>query len=200
MSPRRPPSSRGCASGATRTGYCSSWTRCSAASGAPGGCGPRHSGVSPDILVMAKGIGSDPAALCRLDDRRDRRRTLPGTLGGTAPATRSRAPPRSRRSTCWRRSGSSRTRARGDQLLDGLRARAGAHPDLIRDVRGVGLMIGLELGAPAGAAAALSRRCAAEQKLLLLPTSVFEVVRMIPPLTVSEECDDALARLGALAS
>ena len=66
------------------------------------------------------------------------------------------------------------------------------------DVRGVGLMIGLELDAPAGAAAALSRRCAAEQKLLLLPTSVFEVVRMIPPLTVSEEeCDDALGRLGA---
>ena len=58
--------------------------------------------------------------------------------------------------------------------------------------------LGLELDAPAGAAAALSRRCAAEQKLLLLPTSVFEVVRMIPPLTVSEEeCDDALARLGA---
>ena len=57
------------------------------------------------------------------------------------------------------------------ELLGGLRALQARHPDLIRDVRGVGLMIGLELDAPAGAAAALSRRCAAEHKLLLLPTS-----------------------------
>ena len=58
-------------------------------------------------------------------------------------------------------------------------------------------MIGLEPTRPP-APPPRSRRCAAEQKLLLLPTSVFEVVRMIPPLTVSEEeCDDALARLGA---
>ena len=158
-----------------------------------------HSGVTPDILVMAKGIGSGLPLSAVSTTAAIAGRTLPGTLGGTyAGNAVACAAALATLDVLAEERLVENAAARGDQLLDGLRALQARHPDLIRDVRGVGLMIGLELDAPAGAAAALSRRCAAEQKLLLLPTSVFEVVRMIPPLTVSEEeCDDALARLGA---
>jgi 4-aminobutyrate aminotransferase len=64
----------------------------------------------------------------------------------------------------------------------------------ISDVRGRGLMVAIEFGSdlhsetPAlkGVAAKISTQCA-EEGLLLLSTSVFEVVRFIPPLTISKE-------------
>jgi 4-aminobutyrate aminotransferase len=70
---------------------------------------------------------------------------------------------------------------------------------LILDVRGKGLMVGLEFAspsysprdvgynskAPAGLAAKVTKKCL-EKGMLLLTTSVFEVVRFIPPLNLSE--------------
>lgn len=64
----------------------------------------------------------------------------------------------------------------------------------ISDVRGQGLMVAVEFGSdlhsgnPAlkGVAAKISTRCA-EEGLLILSTSVFEVIRFIPPLTISKE-------------
>ncbi len=44
---------------ATRTASCSCSTKCSPASAAPGGCSrAQHTGVTPDIMTLAKGLGS----------------------------------------------------------------------------------------------------------------------------------------------
>jgi 4-aminobutyrate aminotransferase len=64
----------------------------------------------------------------------------------------------------------------------------------ISDVRGEGLMIAVEFGkdshmdksALKGVASKISKQCA-EQGLLILSTSVFEVIRFIPPLNISKE-------------
>ena len=62
----------------------------------------------------------------------------------------------------------------------------------ISDVRGLGLMVAVEFGsdldtsALKGVASKISTQCA-EKGLLILATSVFEVIRFIPPLTISKE-------------
>lgn len=70
----------------------------------------------------------------------------------------------------------------------------------ILDVRGLGLMVGVEFASPtasgydptlkSGAPKSMASRVAAkvlERGVLLLTTSVFEVVRFIPPLNISKE-------------
>ena len=62
---------------------------------------------------------------------------------------------------------------------------SGRYP--IKDVRGKGLMVGLEFeaGNP-GAAAAVTKACL-DNGLMMLGTSSYEAVRFIPPLTVSAD-------------
>lgn len=83
---------------------------------------------------------------------------------------------------------------KGDTLLRRLQAMAAAYPQHIKNVRGLGLMIGLE---PTGNARALS------EKLLFagLATapSVSNVVRILPPLNVSDtEMNEALSVLESI--
>ena len=88
------------------------------------------------------------------------------------------------------------TTARGDQLLQGLqRIAASMHRSstapVVSDVRGMGLMIGVEFfsaaeGGQDGIAARVSKRCL-EKGMLVLTTSVFETLRFIPPLNATEE-------------
>ena len=77
--------------------------------------------------------------------------------------------------------------ARGEQLRAGLRKVAERRGG-VRDVRGVGLMVGMELEGAAGPVAAKLR----EAGLLCIPTGT-SVLRFVPPLTVSEtEVDKAV--------
>jgi 4-aminobutyrate aminotransferase len=76
---------------------------------------------------------------------------------------------------------------RGEQLRDGLRALARENPSL-RDVRGLGLMVGLEVGSPDGPDPALRDRIiqlAFERGLLLLPCGA-STVRFCPPLCLTK--------------
>lgn len=74
---------------------------------------------------------------------------------------------------------------RGELLRKGLSSLAAQYP-IIRDIRGPGCMIGVELDAPPGSNKQLSLNCL-DQDLLLLAASVYPTVRFIPPLTVSEK-------------
>jgi len=84
--------------------------------------------------------------------------------------------------------------------MGGLRAIQAKYPGIISDVRGRGLMIGLEFNGDGSAVSSgvsigpqVSARCL-EKGMLLLTTSVYDTLRFIPPLTVSEaEVDEALA-------
>jgi 4-aminobutyrate aminotransferase len=74
-------------------------------------------------------------------------------------------------------------KVRGDQLLAGLRKIQAAHPQLIKDVRGIGLMIGVDFGTHEAAEAV---EWAAFQRGLLTLTAGKSVVRISPPLVLTE--------------
>lgn len=82
----------------------------------------------------------------------------------------------------------------GDQLLTGLRELQAQHPEIITDVRGVGLMIGVEFRDAATAAEAQTQ--AFNRGLLVLDCGL-RTIRMSPPLVfTAEEAATALRVLG----
>jgi len=84
-------------------------------------------------------------------------------------------------------------RERGEQLRQGLRAIAAKYPDKIAEVRGWGLINGLELAADMELTSADVVKGAMAEGLLLVPAGP-KVVRFVPPLIVSgSEVDMALA-------
>ena len=69
-----------------------------------------------------------------------------------------------------------------------LAAIADTHPDLIEEIRGEGLMLGIKCRVPNGDVAAAARA----EGLLLVPAGR-NVVRLLPPLIVGEaEVDEAM--------
>ena len=75
-------------------------------------------------------------------------------------------------------------RARGEQLLTGLRAVQARHPAIVKDVRGIGLMIGVEFASHELAAAA---EWACFQRGLLVLEAGMTVVRIAPPLVLTAD-------------
>ena len=83
---------------------------------------------------------------------------------------------------------------RGKQLMDGIVRMSGGSDGALgtrfpfKDLRGVGLMVGLEFDVPqgSGVAGAVSQACL-RRGMILLTCSSYETLRFIPPLSVSEE-------------
>lgn len=173
-----------------------------------------HTGVVPDILVMAKGIASG-LPLAGLAARRSlMEKWISGSHGGTfggnvvacAAAVATIQAIRQEKMV-------ENAATQGEVLLDGLRELQTARP-AIGDVRGVGLMVATEFTTPDGRpwtelAKATARR-AYERDLLLLTCGTYDqAIRFIPPLMVSGEqiavalgtyaaaLDQALADVGA---
>jgi acetylornithine aminotransferase len=83
-------------------------------------------------------------------------------------------------------------RARGEQLTEGLEAIAAKYPTILGEVRGWGLLKGVQVQADAGCTAGELVGDVMEEGLLLVPAGP-SVVRFVPPLIVSEqEISDAL--------
>ena len=81
---------------------------------------------------------------------------------------------------------------RGEQLLKGLEDIKGRHGDVITDIRGWGLLRGVELSEECGMLAGEVVGKAMESGLLLVPAGL-RVVRFVPPLVVGEkDIEDAL--------
>ena len=81
----------------------------------------------------------------------------------------------------------------GEFLLEGLRALHGRFPWLIEDVRGVGLMIGVEL--PSAELAEELQAAAFRRGLLVLEAGA-SAVRVSPPLVIDrQQCHTALRLL-----
>ncbi len=86
-------------------------------------------------------------------------------------------------------------RTQGERLINALVDLMPAHPDVIKDVRGIGLMIGLEFHS-AEQARDLVNGC--RTRGLILETNLLNetVVRLSPPLNVTrEECHFAIDRI-----
>ncbi|MDX1613908.1 MAG: aminotransferase class III-fold pyridoxal phosphate-dependent enzyme [Candidatus Promineifilaceae bacterium] len=157
-----------------------------------------HYGIMPDVMVMAKGLASGlpmSGVAAPLDLMR---RWKPGTHGGTYGGNPVAAAAATATIRVIRDEGLLENAAtRGQQLMQGLAQLQERYP-LIGDVRGLGLMVGLEFSASTRQrskqlASAVQRHCL-ERRLLILTCGTFgNVVRWIPPLVVTEsEIDEAL--------
>lgn len=155
-----------------------------------------HFGVRPDILCLAKGIASGLPLSAIVADRTTFEAWAPGQHGSTfggnviacaaglatlAVIEEERLPANAER--------------QGERLMNGLRDLQRRHP-VIGDIRGLGLMVGVEFvmpdGAPSGTAAKRTIAGCLERGLLLLGAGTYEqVIRWMPPLIVDEQHIDA---------
>jgi acetylornithine/N-succinyldiaminopimelate aminotransferase len=155
-----------------------------------------HAGIEPDVMTLAKALASGIPIGAMLAREACARVLVAGshgsTFGGNPFATtvgvatvttmlEDKLPERAARA--------------GGHLLDGLRALRRRIP-AIKDVRGKGLLVGVELDRPAAGAVAACR----DQGLLVL-TAGDAVLRMTPPLIVEEaDVDRALEIVGGVLS
>jgi 4-aminobutyrate aminotransferase len=157
-----------------------------------------HFNVTPDIMTVAKGIASGlplSGVFSGLDlMERWQKGTHGGTYGGNAVACAAGvATIRAMRDEGMIEN----ARVRGDQLMTQLR-RVQLDFPIIGDVRGLGLMVGVEFRSPdrkpdKDITKAVIQACF-ERKLMLLSCGTYDnVIRWIPPLIVTaEQIDEAV--------
>jgi 4-aminobutyrate aminotransferase len=152
-----------------------------------------HAGIEPDILVMAKGLGSG-LPISGIASRRELMdRWVPGSHGGTygGGSAIAAAAALATVETLLAENLVENAAERGRQLIAALR-KLQAQYEHIREVRGLGLMVGVEFEEKA-IAKAVQSACLARHLLLLTCGTYENVIRWIPPLVVtSEEIDQAL--------
>jgi 4-aminobutyrate aminotransferase len=148
-----------------------------------------HWGVRPDILIMAKGIanGFPLSGIVSRKELFDLQK--PGSMGGTYAGNAVSCAAGVAVEKAFREEKIlENVVARGAELVSMLEA-AKNDPKTgkaIIDVRGLGLMIGLECPTGSGAAAKIQAKCM-EKNMLVLTTSVFDTIRFIPPLNITKE-------------
>ena len=160
----------------------------------------QHAGIEPDIIIMAKGLGSGMPISGIASRAELMARWRPGTHGGTYGGGNALATAAAAATVdVIREEGLvENARERGAQLLDGLRELQAEHP-AIGDVRGLGLMVGCEFTGPEGKpdseTASRVLKASLKRNLLLLTCGSYNnVVRWIPPLVVTrEQIDEGLA-------
>ncbi len=159
--------------------------------------GYEHAGIVPDIIIMAKGLGSG-FPISGIAASRELMSKWPvgshgGTYGGGALATATAV---ASVETIRDEKLADNAAAMGERLMDGLVELQGRYP-VIGDVRGRGLMVATEFtsnGQPdKNITKAVQKNCL-DRKLLLLTCGSYEnVIRWIPPLVVNEQqIDEAL--------
>ncbi len=162
------------------------------------------SGARPDIVVMAKGIASGMPLSGILASRELLSRFAPGGHGGTYGGNAVSCAAAVATLDVFEDEGlTARAETLGHRLLDGLRQAAAGNP-YVAEVRGRGLMVGIELADPETLAprpdlAKAAITDALMHRLLLLPCGTWgQVVRVIPPLvTTEDEVDQAIAIISA---
>ncbi len=153
-----------------------------------------HSGVIPDVIVMAKGIASGFPISAIGASAELMARWPVGSHGGTYGGNPMGCAAALATIDVLTEPGFlDDVNARGEQLRDGLAKIAAQHP-VLGDVRGLGLMNGVELfdpttGAPDGArTAAVLERCRTEHRVLMMNAGTWgNVVRWMPPLVVTRD-------------
>ncbi len=159
--------------------------------------GFEHAGVEPDVITLAKALGNGyPIGAC-LARGKAAELFSPGhhasTFGGNPLACRVGC---SVLDIMQRDHIPQRAAASGRRLLAALKLALGSHPEVV-SVRGIGLMIGIELNRPC---AELVGRAREEQRLLITVTRG-TTVRLLPPLICTDaQIDDIAARITRLLS
>jgi 4-aminobutyrate aminotransferase len=159
--------------------------------------GFQHADIVPDIIIMAKGLGSG-MPISGIGASRELMSKWPtgshgGTYGGGALPTATAV---ATVQTLVDEHLPENAAAMGERLMDGLVELQGRYP-LIGDVRGRGLMVGTEFtssGQPDKDITKAVQKACIERNLLLLTCGSYEnVIRWIPPLVVNEaQIDEGL--------
>jgi acetylornithine/N-succinyldiaminopimelate aminotransferase len=152
-------------------------------------------GIEPDIFTLAKGLaGGVPIgallckAFCNVFEPGDHASTFGGNPLACAAAL-------SVCQTLEQPGFLENVRERGQQLRQGLQALVQQYPEHLAEVRGWGLINGLELQATSSLTAADVVKAAMAEGLLLVPAGP-QVVRFVPPLIVNAaEIEQALQAL-----
>ncbi|WP_328583714.1 diaminobutyrate--2-oxoglutarate transaminase family protein [Streptomyces sp. NBC_00370] len=156
-----------------------------------------HSGITPDVMVLSKAIGGSlPLAVIVYHSDLDC--WPPGAHAGTFRGNQLAMAAGTATLAYVRENGLARRAAQlGDRMLGQLRQLAGRHP-CVGDVRGRGLMMGVEIVAPEpdgttpaptdpGLAAEIQRECLSRGLIVELGGRHSAVVRLLPPLTITDE-------------
>lgn len=160
-----------------------------------------HSGITPDVMVLSKAIGGSlPLAVVVYRDDLDV--WQPGAHAGTFRGNQLAMAAGTATLAYVRENGlAERAATLGSRMLTQLRGLAGEFP-CVGDVRGRGLMIGVELVDPETPfdtptdgprpaapelAAAVQRECLRRGLIVELGGRRASVVRLLPPLTISDE-------------
>lgn len=142
-------------------------------------------GVAPDVLLFAKGIASGLPLGGIVATRRLLDRWPTGTHGSTfggnpvACAAAIATLDVLEREDCY-----GRARRLGTDAVERLRREVGSHPH-VRDIRGIGLMIGVEL-ADKAVTERVAARCLAAGVIVLSCGPDENVLRLAPPLTIGD--------------
>jgi 4-aminobutyrate aminotransferase len=155
-----------------------------------------HFGIQPDIMTVAKGLGSG-LPISGVFSRADvMQKWVPGSHGGTFGGNAVAAAAAVATIQAIQSEGLlENAQARGAQLVERLHALQGQYT-VLGDVRGLGLMVGVEFRTPRrepdkATAKAVAHACL-ERGLMLLTCGAWDnVIRWIPPLVVSQAQMDA---------
>jgi len=146
----------------------------------------------PDLMIFAKGIASGYpfAGVAARDGFFDK--LVPGTMGGTYGGNAVSCAAAAATIDAIVEDGMlDNAKARGQQLMQGLARLSSSYP--ITDIRGRGLMVGLEFGGKDGSRNAEKgvvgkvMKAAFKRNLLTMGAGARESMRILPPLNVSKE-------------
>ncbi|KAH7916583.1 acetylornithine aminotransferase [Hygrophoropsis aurantiaca] len=162
-----------------------------------------YSGVRPDIMTMAKGLANGFPLSAVVSRKELTDKLKPGSMGGTYAGNAVSCAAAVAVTNAFREEKVlENVDARSKELFAALN-KLKQDPEVassIADVRGQGLMVAVEFAsplysehdpvlaqsAPKNLATRVAKRCM-EKGLLILTTSVYEVIRFIPPLNISAE-------------
>lgn len=151
----------------------------------------QHFGITPDIMTLAKGLGGGVPIGAMLATEKIftgwQRGSHGSTFGGNSLACRAAL---TVLSLVADDAFLNNVRAQSERLMNGLRDIATRH-SVIKDVRGIGLMLGADCGEHAGALSAEALKHG-----LLLNTAGGTMLRLVPPLVFTDaDSEEAIVRL-----
>ncbi|MFA0812738.1 aspartate aminotransferase family protein [Microbulbifer epialgicus] len=154
----------------------------------------QHAGIVPDVLTIAKGLGNGiPIGACLSRGIAAHLFTAGShgsTFGGNPLACRAGLAVVETLESEWL---IERAEKLGDRLLRGLQIQL-SECDAVTEIRGLGLMIGIELNQPCVELVAQARN-----RGLLINVTAGNVVRLLPPLTLTDtECQQLTGDISTL--
>jgi 4-aminobutyrate aminotransferase len=150
-----------------------------------------HFGITPDIIVVAKGIASGFPLSGIMSRRELMEKWIPGSHGGTYGANAVSCAAAVATIEVLKDGVVENASQMGGVLLSGLKKIQRQYP-IIGDVRGLGLMVGVEFtnldGTPGSQVSDVVKKTCMENGLLLLQCGTYhQTIRWVPPLIVDED-------------